>query len=390
MGSVNTITSQRRMIVYIVVFVVMSKGMSYVNAAENTLIPVTMSLDGIRHLTSFCIECKAEDFKGVKLQSMPSETTNEAAKDANKLFSSITTGDKNAFRGMKRKWSLDNGTRLKEEKLAERNLKGYRKLTQMYDEQCQGLKFYSDIKLGNGGMVIWGIDKNNTKMNSFVHRRAIRYEKTSQGELSWHCAVEAPDLFESIITVSFEAIANNPIAYNAILKTDKQHTYKIAIPGTEGANPAYFLFSGRVCGGIDIINEEVSSSDELLSFLQEAYLVWIHDTREEFATYYTHKSQERITKAIMTDRSLFDAYKEPILKGKKVLFILDADPLYVVFFRLGNYPIVQSEYIVKDPVDGKLKLTNLGVGDFTSQYFNSEAFEAVLNKIDSRLFPISK
>ncbi len=390
MRSVNTINSQRRMIVYLVVFVVMSKGMSYVNAAENTLIPVTMSLDGIRHLTSFCIECKAEDFKGVKLQSMPSETTNEAAKDAKKLLSSITTGDKNAFRGMKRKWSLDNGTRLKEEKLAERNLKGYRKLTQIYDERCQGLKFYSDIKLGNGGLVIWGTDKNNTKMNSFVDRRAIRYETTSEGELSWNCAIEAPDLFESVITASFEAIAKNPIAHKAILNADKQYTYKIAIPGTEGAHPAYFLFSGRVCGGIDIINEEVSSSDELLSFLQEAYLAWIHGTAEAFAKYYTQLSQERITEAIMTDRSLFDAYKEPILQGKKVLFILDADPFYVVFFRLGNYPIVRSEYIVRDPVDGKLKLTNLFMGNSTSQYFNSEAFRAVLNKIDSRLFPISK
>jgi hypothetical protein len=135
------------------------------------------------------------------------------------------------------------------------------------------------------------------------------------------------------------------------------------------------------------MHEKVPANDKILSFYQNAYLVWQNVSTQEFLKYYTRSSQERIQKAEMKSPGYLDKARKSLSKGRKVLFIMDAEPFYVVFCRIGSNKVVQPEYIVIDPDDGKLKL-NLATMDSVTQYFMFNEFQLILNKVAPNIFKI--
>lgn len=361
-------------------------GASYAKAAEDMLIPITISTDGARHLSSLFLHCKMEDFGGVPLDNFR-DSKELIHMELKSLFADIARADKDAYFRKGEAWQEGRPvSETRKRELAERNVSGFRRLIEIYDERCQGLKIYKDIKLGNGGLIIWGTDKDDKRANTFRQRRAFRYGRTDTGGISWNTLIEAPGKLEGLITESLEQIADDPSGYIALIGKRAEFDYRIEIPGTQGEAPIYMLFNGQTYNHVDIIKSEVPVNDGVLLFLKEAYGVWIHDGADAFANYYTRASKERILNGLRVNRALFESHKNAIAVGKQILFILNADPYYIVFFQQGKHRYIGCEYVVYDSTTGTYKLTNIGMGDLTSQYFRSDEGYAILNKVDSDLF----
>ena len=348
-------------------------------------IPVSMSIYHEDYPSSLYIKCKVEDFNGIKFD-MFNPDNELPKKEFKRLVSSIKDNDANSFRafGKNFRGELYNDGVIRK---ADTNLKGFQKLFQRYNEYGDGLKIYSRLLIGNGGLFIFGTDAKDALNRAFTSQRlSLEYEKVSSNKIRWSSATQSVEPLISIIVNTFQEIARQPEKYQKQKTPKTPFDYNILIPGTEGANPAYLKFNGKTYN-IDIMSEKVPSDDQVLGFYQKAYLTWRDVSTQEFIKYYTESSQQRTQKAEAKTPYL-DNLRKSLSKGRRVLFIMDANPFYVVFYRVGEInKAVYHEYIVIDPNDGKLKL-NLPTMDFTTQYFMSDEFYSILNKVDPKLFPV--
>ena len=68
---------------------------------------------------------------------------------------------------------------------------------------------------------------------------------------------------------------------------------------------------------------------------------------------------------------------------------MEAKPFYVVFYKVGLHKTLYEDFLYIDPKDKQLKITNTGSHDFQKQFFDSDQFKLVLNKIDKKVFPLN-
>jgi hypothetical protein len=353
-------------------------------------IPVTMRIYREGYPSSLYIKCKVEDINGVSFSKFD-EKKDTVKKEFKLLISSIKNNDEKSFRafGANYRGRVYNDDIIKK---ADANLNGLQNVFGYYDKHGTGLKIYKRLLIGDGGIFIFGTDAKNARSDSFKSQRlSVQYENISSNKIDktrWSCAEQSVPLLNSMITTTFQQIARHPERYQEKQKTAVTTTfdYSILIPGTEGENPAYLQFNGKTYN-IDVMHEKVPANDKILSFYQNAYLVWQNVSTQEFLKYYTRSSQERIQKAEMKSPGYLDKARKSLSKGRKVLFIMDAEPFYVVFCRIGSNKVVQPEYIVIDPDDGKLKL-NLATMDSVTQYFMFNEFQLILNKVAPNIFKI--
>ena len=197
-----------------------------------------------------------EDFGGVPLDNFR-DSKELIHMELKSLFADIYALTKTLISvSQKRGKKVRPVSETRKRELAERNVSGFRRLIEIYDERCQGLKIYKDIKLGNGGLIIWGTDKDDKRANTFRQRRAFRYGRTDTGGISWNTLIEAPGKLEGLITESLEQIADDPSGYIALIGKRAEFDYRIEIPGTQGEAPIYMLLMGRHIT-MDIIKSEV-------------------------------------------------------------------------------------------------------------------------------------
>jgi hypothetical protein len=336
-------------------------------------IPVSMSLDRDEYASSLFIKCKAESLGGAKVDSLK-DSTEPVISGFYGLIQDIRGNDAVAFKATGRGFRGNPGDR------AEQNLAGFRGLLKSYDDNGDGVKVYDHLIIGGGGMVVWGCDKNKSKPKSFTQRRVFNYEIGPAGEMAWGTAIDQPDVRTSVITHSLEQAAKNPQKYAEKVKAGNSK-YSIALPGTEGENAAYLEFGGKVYNGVDVIHESVPAEDKVLSFYKEACLARQTKATDEFADYYTARSRKVILEWLSKDPNALNGYRRELSKPRRILFIMDADPFYVVFYMNDRIGTMDFEYIVRDTADDRLKLTSVNVVDLTTQYFMSEEFRSIMNKV---------
>jgi hypothetical protein len=348
------------------------------------ILPITMTIDNIEYPSSLYLRCKVYDFNGVQFTGFK-DGNDPIRKEFKQLFLSIKNNDANSFRSFGKNYhgEFHNDYTAK----ADRNLAGLRGLLQSYGEYGDGLKIYYQLLIGKGGMFIWGCDINKSKSRSFTQRRALNYEVTPFGQIRWNSAADVLDPLTSIVTHTLQEASQNPTAFKKKMEESINLDHTIPIPGTEDKDVAYLQFNGKKYD-IDVMHENVPNDDKVLRFYQEAYLAWRDLSTLDFAQYYTAESRERLLKGWEENPDLLTNYKKSATFSRVVLFIMDANPFYVVFYTTRKGAEVLPEYVVVDPSDGQLRLTNLGVVDLTTQYFLSDEFHLILNRVAPDVFPI--
>ncbi|HLB73912.1 MAG TPA: hypothetical protein VJJ98_07830 [Sedimentisphaerales bacterium] len=237
-------------------------------------------------------------------------------------------------------------------------------------EDFKNLYVSNQFILGNGGLFVWGVD-SATSVSPTSFRTLLWFETDSNNRFSWNPMHGQPDPLIALFRDIMDQNAKSPEKYRPI--ENGTFDYEIPIYGSGGANPVYVQFNGSRYDDIDIFKDTVDPSDKVLGIYQKAYHTLRDGSPESFAQFYTERSRQKyMTWLDKTDPNYLGWYRKDITNGgRKIAFVLDADPFYFVFYKKDN-GAVKFEDIVRDPKDGSLKLTNFYCYDYLHKFFTDK------------------
>ena len=175
--------------------------------------------------------------------------------------------------------------------------------------------------------------------------------------------VEEPiaDLLVSINQVN----RKTPSCFNAV-GGQTNTSLEFEIPLTFNAHPVYLEFNGRKCD-FDAFAGLVSK-DEVLSFYQKAWQAFRDESSEVFGSFCTESSRKRFNERLSEMKpDVRTAYiNNTLAEGRRVFFVLDANPIYIVFYRARTktgYQPVRYDYVIRLPGNQGLQLTHIYMED---------------------------
>jgi len=358
-------------------------------------IPIVMRSDSTKLPSSFYMQCQARDFKdqSKRLSDLKSSDSNSIIKSFGALIECVETNDSVSFHELcKMRTGPSMPDEIKSVDETDKMLRSFRRLLENAKTDNSRIHVYEQLLLGYRNLVIWGSDKDPSIEKSVTFRNAFYASDFMSQEVRWSVA-EKPDILQALLRNTKQHATRLPALFSLKEKAaeSKQFDYKVVVPETTGVNQAYFLFDGKQYD-YDLFSDEIPSSEEELSFYQEAYKALRNNQDsaiEDFAKYYTAESQAKVLNGFAkSDPEKIQSYINILARERQILFAVDADPFYVIFYRLkSNKATVKLgrrlhfEYVVKDPVSGNLKLTNYGYEIFIDDLFRSQGFQSILENI---------
>jgi hypothetical protein len=261
-------------------------------------------------------------------------------------------------------------------------------VVRMYNEafgpMLDSLFVCEQFYVGRSGLFIWGVTPQG---DARPIRRSFRIDTSSENIAYWDPTNR--NSLNILITDTMQKRAERPTSYGPSQSVKKQFQY--AIGGTTNGSPVYLQFDGKNYD-LDVFGPDILPDDEVASFYQAAYKTFANGRKEDFASLYTESSGKKFSKWVSNMRpEEFDAYYQDVIRsGHRVKFILNADPIFIVFYVSspsdGGAFNLRYEYVVRDPASGKLRLTNFYSESFIDDLLKSKELfvTPILNDI---LFP---
>jgi hypothetical protein len=236
-------------------------------------------------------------------------------------------------------------------------------------ENFEKLHVTNQFYIGNGGLFICGMDSPSS-ISPQPFRVSYEFETNQEQRFLWKPISGRPSELTILLRESVERRIKSPERFQP--KENVKLGYEIAIPGTTKGHTAYIQFNGKVYN-FNVFEDQAPSNEKILSFYQKAYHTLRDKSPKDFAQFYTDKSRQKYLDWLTTrDQRYLDWYHKDVLTGgRKVRFILDAAPFYFIFYQRNNGDI-KFEDVVRDPKDGKLKLTNFYYNDYVHHYIKSK------------------
>jgi len=186
-------------------------------------------------------------------------------------------------------------------------------------------------------------------------RRSFGFVASEDGRFLWDGGRQGA--LNVLITDVMQKVAETPADYAPVERP--QVKYEYTIPSAGGGNPVCLGFNGKTYD-FDVFGQEPDSSEELLSLYQRAYDALRKGEAKAFAECHTESSAKKFLGWIgqMGAEKFLEYRKEMEDSGRHVVFILDAWPMYIVFYQGSEAGDLKYEYLVRDTRTGQLKLTN--------------------------------
>jgi hypothetical protein len=225
--------------------------------------------------------------------------------------------------------------------------------------------------VGNDIIFIWGVDSGYGKDRKSPLRRWFRFEKDSETEIRWNGGKIDP--LAVLLTHMMQYSAEAPGKF--LPKKAGTFDYNFPIPGTTKGHAVLLQFNGKTYDFDVFDSGAAKQNDEVAAFYQRAYQAFM-SAPQDLADFYTPVSQKKLIEwlAQMTPEDLAK-YQQAILNaGRTVRFILDADPVFIVFYTVGKSKEFRYTYVVREPSKGQLKLTNFYFNNYFDQLINEKLF----------------
>jgi hypothetical protein len=244
-------------------------------------------------------------------------------------------------------------------------------------ENLEKLKVVSQFYLGNSGLFVFGVDANSSP-GSTPFRTKLKFVTRPEGAFLW--SVENPDALESLLGETMQQITVSPAKFVAV--ENRKFEYEVPIPDTnDSQHVAYLQFKGEKYDFkvfSDAVGPINKPADEIVSFFQKKYLMVAGGyPRETIAAFYTDESCKKYLDWLKEGTSKRPEYldwyfQDMATRERTVRFVVDADPLYIVLFKVQGHAPLFHQFIVRDPKDGKLKLANFNCSGFLDDLFNNQ------------------
>lgn len=211
------------------------------------------------------------------------------------------------------------------------------------------------VHMGQDRLMLWSLPLENGQR----FYRSFRFVRDpASNSLVYEGLATEPA--SSLLTYAFQVQQ----AAGADARPASAFDYDYIVPGTE-SQPVRFRFDGNELD-VNAFNPLGQTGHAAVDFFNRSMSVLANGTAAEYASLFTEFSRERYASwAVDQGTDGYEAYREEMLDyGARVVFHLDADPLYLVFYVLNDPSVKGSPLryaaVYKDPKDG-LRLTNFYV-----------------------------
>ena len=224
----------------------------------------------------------------------------------------------------------------------------------------EGLKIISRIELGSDSMFLWAANASN---GVFWPDGSIIHASASQRQVFTPVTPSLP--VANIIVDNTVASLTTPQSYTAQDVHPKYHS-ALNLQGKSGpgAHPVSLLFDGMQMN-FNVFEAAAPAPHPSLAFYRDAYNLLKKRAFPEFTKMFLPESQKGVTQ--WAERMGADdarPYFEAMTSARYVKFLLEADPIFIVFYSSDptdkwTASSLHHDYVVRDPQSGSFKLANL-------------------------------
>lgn len=220
----------------------------------------------------------------------------------------------------------------------------------------------AQVLVGSESVFIW-----EAKTPKVTRRAAFSVRANPAKKLVVRDVSSLSDPVPALFMGNMRAAGKNPQAYQPEqnLKFPFRYAFPVEGKGNPGEAPIYLRFSGKAFN-FNVFDEATPSSDPVLAFYQKAYLVFKKRSFDDFMGFFTSGSQRKLKQLFLAmNKEALENFYQATTKGRYVKFVINADPVYIVFYSSGSAEQWVSgslayDYVLRDPNSGNLMLTNFG------------------------------
>lgn len=230
----------------------------------------------------------------------------------------------------------------------------------------EGLKILRRVEMNSGSLFLWGARATNGMFwpeGSIVTPSAkkLAFEPVTPSNTIANLIVDTA-VAASIKPADFAPVADTHSKYRAVLGATAKTT--------PSAHPIALQFDG-VPLNFSVFDAAQPPTDPVLAFYRDAYMKLKHRAFDDFVKMYAPESQRSVTK-FTENLQLANAgtYLDSLTSSRYVKFLLNADPVYLVFYSNDktdkwSFSSLHHDYVVRDLQTGTYKLANFA---FTSSF----------------------
>lgn len=330
-------------------------------APESTRVPVVFKIDQGYQASSMAIELPRTALDGMDLATYGTEVGTPLAQAMLDLVAAFQTGDPEAV--------MERAQLQPYENAAERRsmIDGYQRgFAALWD----AMQLHAEYTVGDNSTVIWSVPMPGG--NRFVRSFSFGGGDTA---LRWVDGgnVGADVMVERLLM----EVEQKRVDGEALDTLAEDYRYNQMMPGTG----AQALFNGTVLRWDPF---SASRPDlEVAAVYSAAYRAFRDRDMEGFASYFTPYSAEKFRKWVSAlPPEELEAYYNDITQGREVRVIIDADPVFVIYYNTPD----RVDYDTMVRSNGQLRLTNFYIEGFVDDLLSSRDYfiEPVIVEIAGR------
>jgi hypothetical protein len=267
------------------------------------------------------------------------------------------------------------GTVLMPEMTPEKNAQDVTTVYRAAFGNFENVDVIAQVQVGSKSLFVW-----DAKMPGRPRRRAFSVEPDGPTRLVAR-EVTAANPVDILILSILEDGVKDPIAYAAVADPHLRYRQPLAIEGkNKTPHEVALLFNGQP---VDFnAYSETPPTDPLLLFYWNVFTAFKAHKTNEFLAGHSLKSQAKLQQWWKTfTPEAENAYYTTMTAGRWVKFVMDGDPVYVVFYgqKKGADWIVGSlsyQYVLKNPQTQRFLIANvLSQGFFDDVIGKSSLFD---------------
>jgi hypothetical protein len=221
-------------------------------------------------------------------------------------------------------------------------------------------KLIGEVLVGSTTLFVWETSSDGTPT-----RLGFQVNTDDKNKLWIKDLDSFRDPIASLIVLTMNEALRNPAGYKAVdnPNTKFRYAFPLAGKGNPGKHPVFLYFSGQAFD-FPVYSENKPAPTPLLAEYRQTYLAFKNKNYAEFTAAHTAESQIKLKEfmQLLSGNNGPQAIQR-LTANKFVKFVLDADPVYFVFyggFAGTDWPpgSLGYDYVYKDPGSGKFLLTN--------------------------------
>jgi len=241
-----------------------------------------------------------------------------------------------------------------------------------FDLHPEHLKTMGHLEVGTNVLFLWEtVPLGGIAPSDHQARNLFTFEDSTSGGFYW--ADGRNNIIATMIRGSLQVSVNETNFERVISVRHSQ--FEFPIPATTNGVAAALQFNGRVYG-VPLKGDKVDK-DDILNFYRNAFQLFEEGNIVAFAKNYTPESQKKLLDWFATKSpDEVSAFSRDTIETRRfVSFIIDADPFFIVFTRssmdLTTSEMHRHDYVLRDPSDGKFRLTSFYFQSFFDDFLNN-------------------